>query len=228
MQYYFTRAVEKCPVFYYFAETIKSPRIYRGQNGGFGDGKIECYLPQVLQPFVLLFPQELHVPPLHVPQLALLHVPQPLQSVAPATLLITQFEEPKTGPKPQQDFGAAEGENISIGKRIFSKSAQGSPALPTAVQLSGRHLPREFTIMFTVRYSFTMLNRPSVTLTATGAPIAASPQPQPSLQPPLQPQPQPQPQLQGLHVGYLRSAASAIALPSATTNGPPLELPQQS
>ena len=70
MQYYFTRAAEKCPVFYSFAGTTKSPRVYRGQNGGFGDGKIGCYLPQVLQPFVLLFPQELHVPqlpPLHVP-----------------------------------------------------------------------------------------------------------------------------------------------------------------
>jgi len=58
---------------------------------------------------------------------------------------------------------------------MFSKLRQGSPGTEVEVQVSGIHLPRELTTIFTVRNSFTMVNRPMHTLTATGAPIAASP-----------------------------------------------------
>ena len=105
-----------------------------------------------------------------------------------------QLGEPKIGPKPQQDFGSVEGENISSGKRMASKFAQGSAAVENVVQLSGIHLPREWTTILTVRNSFTMVNSPMVTLTATGAPSVISPQEQ------EQSQSQPQ-ELQGLQEG---------------------------
>lgn len=85
------------------AFNIKSPRIYRGQNGGFGNNRgLGCYLLlqelqlPVLQELQLPVPQELQLP---VPQELQLPVLQELQlqSVAPATPLI-QFGEPKTGP----------------------------------------------------------------------------------------------------------------------------------
>lgn len=87
----------------------------------------------------------------------------------------SQFGELKTGPKPQQLFGSAEGENISNGKRIFSKLRQGSAGIEPEEVFSGRQFPREWTTIFTVRNSLIMVNRPTVTLTATGAPKAASP-----------------------------------------------------
>ena len=84
---------------------------------------------------------------------------------------------PKTVPKPQQERGFAVGEKRSKGKRISSKPLQGSLFVAFAVQRSGTHLPKEFTMILTVRNSFTIVNSPMVTLTAMGAPRAASPLP---------------------------------------------------
>lgn len=64
-----------------------------------------------------------------------------------------------------------------------------------------------------------MVNKPMVTLTAMGAPKAASP-----LTGTVQGS-QPQPQLQGLQEGCRSSADNATALPSAITKGPPLDAP---
>ena len=115
-------------------------------------------------------------------------------------------------PKPQQERGSAVGEKASIGNSIDSKFAQGSVALPNAVHWLGTHLPKELTSMLTVRNSFTMVNRPIVTLTAIGV-FASETLSQPLLQPQQQ-------ELQ-FAAGYFSSAAKATALPSATTKGPP-------
>ncbi len=128
---------------------------------------------------------------------------------------------PKTVPKPQQERGFAVGENRSNGKRMSSKPLQGSLFVAFAVQRSGTHLPREFTMILTVRNSFTMVNRPMVTLTAMGAPRAASPLLREVSQ--SQSQPQELQELQVLQQGNRSSASSATALPSAMMNGPPLD-----
>ena len=91
------------------------------------------------------------------------------------TVLSASQSSPKTVPKPQQERGFAVGEKRSKGKRISSKPLQGSLFVAFAVQRSGIHLPKEFTMILTVRNSFTIVNRPMVTLTAMGAPRAASP-----------------------------------------------------
>ena len=150
-----------------------------------------------------------------------LHLSQSL-SLPRSLSLNSQSGEPKMGPKPQQEWGSATGENRSIGKRIFSNPSQGSQFVAREEQRSGIHLPREFTTIFTVRNSFTMVNSPMVTLTAMGAPRAASPLFRPELQ---ESQPQPQLQLQGLQEGWRSSASRATALPSAMMKGPPLEVP---
>jgi hypothetical protein len=187
-----------------------------------------------LHPAVQEFVQPVLHPVLHpavhpVLQPAVQELLQPV--VQPATevllhpqLFVSQSGEPNVGPKPQQDLLVVEGANISIGKDIASKSPQGSPEEAVDVQESGMHPPKDSTIIFTVRNNFMIVNKPIVTLTATGAPIVMSPQ-QPSLQP--HPQPQPHPQLL-LQLGYFNSAAKAKPLPSAMQKGPPWELPQQS
>lgn len=90
-------------------------------------------------------------------------------------LLRVSQSSPKTVPKPQQERGFAVGEKRSKGKRISSKPLQGSLFVAFVVQRSGTHLPKEFTMILTVRNSFTIVNSPMVTLTAMGAPRAASP-----------------------------------------------------
>ena len=140
-------------------------------------------------------------------------------------LLRVSQSSPKTVPKPQQERGFAVGEKRSKGKRISSKPLQGSLFVAFAVQRSGIHLPKEFTMILTVRNSFTIVNSPMVTLTAMGAPRAASPL--------LWEESQSQPQecqglqewqgLQVLQPGKRSSAFSATAFPSAMMNGPPLD-----
>lgn len=140
-------------------------------------------------------------------------------------LLRVSQSSPKTAPKPQQERGFAVGEKRSKGKRISSKPLQGSLFVAFAVQRSGIHLPKEFTMILTVRNSFTIVNRPMVTLTAMGAPRAASP----LLWEESQSQPQEWQGLQGLQEwqvlqpGKRSSAFSATAFPSAMMNGPPLD-----
>lgn len=140
-------------------------------------------------------------------------------------LLRVSQSSPKTVPKPQQERGFAVGEKRSKGKRISSKPLQGSLFVAFAVQRSGIHLPKEFTMILTVRNSFTIVNSPMVTLTAMGAPRAASP----LLWEESQSQPQEWQELQewqGLQVlqpGKRSSAFSATAFPSAMMNGPPLD-----
>ena len=90
-------------------------------------------------------------------------------------LLRVSQSSPKTVPKPQQERGFAVGEKRSKGKRISSKPLRGSLFVAFVVQRSGTHLPKEFTMILTVRNSFTIVNSPMVTLTAMGAPRAASP-----------------------------------------------------
>ena len=81
-------------------------------------------------------------------------------------LLRVSQSSPKTVPKPQQERGFAVGEKRSKGKRISSKPLQGSLFVAFVVQRSGTHLPKEFTMILTVRNSFTIVNSPMVTLTA--------------------------------------------------------------
>lgn len=115
--------------------------------------------------------------------------------------------------------GFAVGEKRSKGKRISSKPLQGSLFVAFVVQRSGTHLPKEFTMILTVRNSFTIVNSPMVTLTAMGAPRAASP----LLWEESQSQPQEWQGLQVLQPGKRSSAFSATAFPSAMMNGPPLD-----
>ena len=192
-------------------------------------------LPQELEPQLL--PQELE------PQLLPQELPQPLRELEPQpeSQLSLQLHssrqpaEPYVSPKPQQERGCVEGENRSRGKGTRSKLRQGSTSpFVEMLQGSGTQLPKLCTSIFTVRNSLTMVNRPSVTLTAMGAPMEASPLSQPQLLHPqlLEPQllhPQLLHQLQ-LHPqpGYFNSAARPTAFPSAVTKGPPWELPQQS
>ena len=197
-------------------------------------------LPQELEPQLL--PQELE------PQLLPQELPQPLRELEPQpeSQLSLQLHssrqpaEPYVSPKPQQERGCVEGENRSRGKGTRSKLRQGSTSpFVEMLQGSGTQLPKLCTSIFTVRNSLTMVNRPSVTLTAMVAPMEASPLSQPQLLHPqlLEPQllhpqllhPQLLQQLQ-LHPqpGYFNSAARPTAFPSAVTKGPPWELPQQS